>query len=121
MILPAAPGSFARIRLKGRTFLDHTQRLGDGAVELGVNFINIILWRDINLDVGVGTIIFKLPAHVFEPVGEFRLRGARPIHKAVARGNADDTAPGTLSNQWSQTHHLENMAEHIAVRTRVFV
>jgi hypothetical protein len=35
--------------------------------------------RDIEVDVGIGAVIFDLPAHIGKPVRELGLRGCPPI------------------------------------------
>ena len=64
---------------KRRPRFEEFQKLGDAAIELRVLALTEFVRRDIDVDVGIGTVIFDLPAHISEPVRELGLRGCPPI------------------------------------------
>ena len=96
---PDFPRLFLRLWHKRWAFLDHAQGFGDGAVELGIDVVGEVLRRDIDLDVGIGAVVFDVPADIFEPEGIFWLRGARAIDQRVCVTDADDAAPGARADQ----------------------
>src|SRR6266567_4512448 len=93
-----------RFWLQCRAFLDHAQRLGDGAVELWINIVREVLGCDIDLDIGVGAVVFYVPAYIFEPESVLRLRGTRAIDECVLGADTDHTAPGAFADQGTQAH-----------------
>src|SRR5713226_1076189 len=115
IFLSPSTRSLSRLGFKRWAFLDQAESFGDGSFKLGVDALDIILWGDIDLNVGIGAIVFYVPADIFEPEGMLWLGGMGTIHKAMVVGDADNAAPGALADQWPQAHQLEAMAKDIAV------
>src|SRR5438067_4383453 len=112
---PVPPRSLPRLWLQHRYLLDQAQRLSNRSIQLRVHALNIILRRDIHLNIGVGAVVLHIPAHIFEPESPLWLRGHSTIDQSVAWIDANHASPGALANQWPQFHELEGMAEYVAI------
>src|SRR5436309_3085295 len=91
-----------RLWSQSRTHLNLVQGLLDGTLELWINIMHVILGSDINLDIGVGAVVFHVPPHVLKPERGLRLGRYRAINQLVMGIDADDAAPCTLADQWPQ-------------------
>src|SRR5215469_13516594 len=121
VVLSPQSRSFPWFRLQRGVFIDQAQGFRDGAFQLGIAIVSIVLWRNIDFDIGVGAVVLDLPAHVFEPESEFRLSGHRTIDQFMARIDANDATPGTLADERAQAKQFEAVGKDVAVRSRLLV
>src|SRR6266702_258268 len=91
--------SFPWFGLQGGPFFNQAQGFGNRAFQLRITILDVILWSDVDLDIGVGAVVLDVPAHVFEPESKFRLGGCRTIDQFMTRFDANDTAPGALADE----------------------
>src|SRR5262249_15305403 len=70
---PARP--VGRSRAMRRPLLERLQRHFDRLLELRIGAARVILWRVIDLDVGVGTVVLDAPTDVVEEERELGLGG----------------------------------------------
>lgn len=88
-------------------FAKHKFCLSDAAVELAVEVGGVVLGEDIDFDVGVGAVVFDLPADILEPEGVFGLCGDGAIGECVARPDSDDAAPCSFADEGAEVHEFE--------------
>src|SRR2546421_4986215 len=87
------PWSLLRLWLQRRTHLNLVQCLLDGTLELWINIMYVILGSDIDLDIGVGAVVFHIPPHVLKPERGLRMGRYRAINQLVMGIDADDATP----------------------------
>src|ERR1051326_743970 len=98
-----------------RTLGDLVQRRLNCSIQLRIRSVRVVLWRVVHLDVRVSAVVLDPPAHVVEEERELRLRGDGAVNQAMPRPDADHAAPGPLTYQRPQLHHLERVREDVAV------
>src|ERR1019366_10358662 len=109
------------LRLQRGIFLYQAQSLGQRSLQLRISMVVIILRRYIHINIWISTVVFHVPAHIFEPERIFGLRGHRIINKAVTGTDTYHTTPRSLPNQRPQTHQLKAMTEDIPIRSSLLV
>src|SRR5579875_351445 len=77
--------ALARPRFQGGIFFNKVQSLAYCAFYLWVAACHKVLGRNIDLNIGVSTVILDIPAHILEPVCIFWLRGFRMINQPMLR------------------------------------
>src|SRR5215469_3314345 len=98
-VSPSKLRSFPWFGFQGRALFNQAQGFSDGAFQLRVAIVGIVLRSNIDLDIGVGTVVLDIPAHVLEPESELWLRGRCTIDQFMTRVDANDAAPGTFPNE----------------------
>src|SRR5215469_15949061 len=87
-----------RLRFQGRNLFYQTHCFRDGPVQLWVGLVAIVLRRNVDLDIGIGTIVLNIPAYILKPDRGFGLRCHAAINKPVTGVDTNHTSPGTLAN-----------------------
>src|SRR4051812_23308651 len=72
------------------------ERLFYRPFQLGITPLNVVLGGDIDLDIGIGAVVFNAPANIFEPERALRFGNHGAIDKLVIAHIANHTAPGAL-------------------------
>ena len=102
----------------GRALLcDEVERLG----HLRVVAVAHVVRGDVDVVVGIGSVVLHGPADVDEPEREFRLGRDRAVDQAMVGVDADDAAPGPLPDQRAEAVEFEAVAEDVAVGARELV
>ena len=94
---------------------EQVQRDFDGLVQLRICTAGVVLRCIVDLDVGVGAIVFDAPANVVEEERELRLGGDRTVGEAVPRPDPDHPAPRPFADQRPELHQLERVREDVTV------